>query len=289
MPRPLKGARRASSAPVTDEPRRVSLRPPASGSRARHKSEDGSDYGGDGTGADKLIEYFRIANFSTCVVRSLRTKITQTTAKRLGVRHVAEWEGAMLDELRNAILDSSTSTGLSSGFIENMSAEAIGVIAGIFISFLAAFLLDKIGNNRQFKPLRHRAAIRLVRLHEELVRELRKPFQRDRDNAASVRMAISELEDIVEEYDFGLTTRQMSAVNEYRSRLRALEAASANALRRGNAVQQRFRDAAVRLKPALKRLNSGRLEGHWKEVLGANLEYGSLRNATSNVDDQLQA
>lgn len=177
----------------------------------------------------------------------------------------------MWDEFKGALLDSSTVLGLKASFVENLSAEFVGVVLGVLVSFAVAFSLDKIGNNRQFKPLRHRTATQLANLHETLRTELLKPFSQGGGNGRAVTVAIAELDEILDDFDFGLTPRQRSSVDAYRMKLRALETSAATALRRGPQITDGFDSAARALRPALKRLHSGHLEPYWKEVLSSGI------------------
>jgi hypothetical protein len=177
----------------------------------------------------------------------------------------------MWGEVRAAIFDDRAATGLRLGFLENISAEIVGVVLGVLLSFLAAYLLDKIGNSRQFRPLRFRLASQLAAIHEQLRLELAKPFSRTQNNGEPVRQALKEIDQIVEQFDFGLTPKQHSAVDAYRMRLKALEMHASSALRRGEAVRAGYRTASEALRPALKRLHSGRLEAHWSDVLSADI------------------
>lgn len=126
---------------------------------------------------------------------------------------------------------------------------------------------DKMGNDRQFKPLRHRLAQKLVGIHEELCRALAQPFSHTSDNAAPVHVALKEAERIVEEFDFGLTPKQLSAVEAYRVKLVALEAYTSGLQKQTPAVNDHFNQASRMLRPALKQLHSGRIEQPWRAVL----------------------
>jgi len=177
----------------------------------------------------------------------------------------------MWREIQRVIVDPTTSTGLSASFLENLSAEFIGVALGIVISFLAAFLLDKMGNDRQFKPLRHRLAQKLVGIHEELCRDLATPFSHTSDNSAPVRVALDESERIVEEFDFGLTPKQLSAVEAYRRKLVALKDYTSGLQKQTSTVNDRFNQASRVLRPALQQLHPGRMDQSWRDVLSREL------------------
>ena len=188
----------------------------------------------------------------------------------------------MWDEIKAALVDSSTTLGLRASFVENLSAELIGVLLGVCVSFVAAFSLDKIGNSRQFKPLRHRTAAQLANLHDMLRAELLKPFSQGGGNGRAVTVAIEELDEILDNFDFGLTPQQRLAVDAYRMKLRALETSASAALRRGPQITDGFDSATRALRPALKRLHSGRLEPYWKEVLSSGLLLDQPAPATTS-------
>lgn len=173
----------------------------------------------------------------------------------------------MLEEVKSAIFDQSAATGLKLEFLGNLSAEFIGVIAGVLISFLVAYLLDKMGNNRQFRPLRQRLARRLVGILERLLAALSEPFRLDTDNSEPVGEAIHATKALISEFDFGLTGKQQSAVDAFLSKLQLLEDHAKRAQRKGPQTQARYEGAAEALRRGLRALNSGRLEKEWRAIL----------------------
>ncbi|MEO1240940.1 MAG: hypothetical protein AAFX54_03445 [Pseudomonadota bacterium] len=137
----------------------------------------------------------------------------------------------MWDQLKEAVFDATEASGLNSGFLGDVVAEAIGVILSILISVLFAMWLDQGREVRRRRDHRKRAVTRWVNAHERMLADVKAAGGQSSNGAREamlkgreliVENAKSDARDVWSDYEGAFHKRKMfEAFEDY---LRTMEA-----------------------------------------------------------------
>jgi hypothetical protein len=133
----------------------------------------------------------------------------------------------MWEEIRRAVFDAATATGLNAGFLGNLIAETYGLLFGAVISVLIANLLDSRRETRRQNDHKVRAVNRWIKNHYEMLLSVREAGgqgdteRRKAERRDKVRAAIQNAEGIKEDYSEALDDPKITG--EFMKYVQALE------------------------------------------------------------------